>query len=426
MAATTPVNFTLNLLDNGQTVPVAFRAWIPDGVDRIRGLIFNLPGSNLDTRNVTTNGSWQAVLPGMGFGIVGLRDTLGNVDISYWGNTAAEGQANIQAIMNAVASAYNHPEISNAPIMLDGISKGSLMATYIASMVPQRTIGYVADKGLGATVDPADPSPLSQMPGLVISGSEDQTFPPLENFLTYTGVLAFGGHIGEVIDWGVGHHATNPPIRYAFIAQAIRARYPKGQVPSLTPGNPLQLVNNTAPWLGEANTVDYQNGFDISTPFNPISWAHINPVAGNTVLDPTVDSWLPTQAMAMVFQTQNEGTFNTSTRPLQISVPNAVNTSVNNGQPISIAITLTGLTSNHIALYHDEDLIAVFNQSAGLLQYQYMPTENGLQTFIAIADYSDNGVIKQTGNYVVVGVSNLPEPGLSILLLTGAMARRRR
>src|SRR5438132_1555940 len=74
--AAAPVSFSVNLMRDGQATPVSFRAWLPDGVNRIKGLMLNLPGSNADTRNITTNGSWQAMLPGMGFGIVGMRDVL--------------------------------------------------------------------------------------------------------------------------------------------------------------------------------------------------------------------------------------------------------------------------------------------------------------------------------------------------------------
>ncbi|HEX3357052.1 MAG TPA: hypothetical protein VHS31_08785 [Tepidisphaeraceae bacterium] len=426
--AATPVNFTVNMVDAGQTVPVQFRAYIPDGVDRIHGLVFNLPGTAKDTRNVTTNGSWQSILPGMGFGIVGLRDTLGNTDVTYWGNTPAEGQANFQAVMDAVANATNHPEISNAPVVLDGLSKGAYAASYIALMVPDRTVGYVCDKGFGAAFVPnLDQTQLSKTVGLCIAGTADQTVFPALTDQAYVSARFDGAHVGLAMDWNIAHADTDPKIRYAFIAQAIRARYPTGQVPSLTPGQPLQLVSNISnPWLGQVNQLNLADDY-VSSTYIPITWPKIAALSDTqSGLDPSADSWLPTKAMAMVYQAQNQGTFNSTTRPLQLSVLNAVNTSVNNGQAIDLGITLTGLTSNHIELYHNEDLIAVFNQSTGTQQFLYTPTENGLQTFEAIATYSVNGVDSFTSDFAVVGVS-LPEPALALsVMAVGMMLGRRR
>jgi hypothetical protein len=335
-------------------------------------------------------------------------------------------------VMDAVANAFSHPEISNAPAIFDGLSKGGYTTSYLASMVPDRTIGYIGDKGFGLTVSGTNFSSLTQTPGLAVVGSQDQTVPPINVNSYYQLARQEGGEVGQGIDWNVGHSAVNPQIRYAFIDQIIRARYPVGQVPSSVPGNPLQLVNNTPTWLGQANLLDTSGGFSLSTTFSPINWPQIGPVDGNTNpnLDPNVDSLLPTEAMAMVYRAQNDGTYNTTTRPLQISVLNAVNSSVNNGQAIDIGLTLNGLTSNHIELYHDEDLIAVFNQSAGLQQFLYTPTQNGLQTFIAIAQYSNNGVTSYTSNFVVVGASNVPEPVVGGILLatgvTGLWRRRKR
>lgn len=434
--AATPVDFTLNLADGGVQVPVQFRAWIPDNVDRLRGIVLNLPGTNGDTRNVTTNGTFQARLPGMGFGIVGLRDVLGFTDVSYWGLNTTEAHANLQLLLDTIASKFAHPEIGNAPVLADGISKGGISASYLTALVPERVIGYVADKGFGGGSTGYDPTNLSRVPGLLISGSGDTTVPPIENYFNFliARTAPQPARLALEIDWNVGHSATNPNARFAFMDQAIRVRYPKGQLPSLIPGNPFPLINGiTDPWLGDSNFLTNNAGtFDSNSKFLPSPWPQVAS-EHNYVVPPTADpdfsvpSWLPNKAMALVYRAQNDSTF--SVRPLQINIVNATNGNVGGGQAIDVQITLSSLLSDHIELYHESELVAVFSQTSGTREFFYTPTENGLHTFIAIATYASGASVAYTSNYAVVGASGVPEPvypSALLLAVTGATLVLRR
>ena len=219
--AATPVDLSLPFVRNGATSTTLFRAWMPDGVNRLRGIMLNLPGSGGDTRNVTTNGTWQTRLPGMGFGIVGVRDVLGGADTTYWGATQAEVQSNLQLLLDRLATAYSHPELSNSPVLLDGISKGGYVSSYIAGFVPDRVIGYVGDKGF--LLPDEFPSGLAKVPGMVIAGSLDTTVPPAYLDLTFNFARQADSRLALTMDWNVGHSATNPNIRFAYIDQLIRA-----------------------------------------------------------------------------------------------------------------------------------------------------------------------------------------------------------
>jgi hypothetical protein len=126
--------------------PISMRVWLPPSVSTIRGLIFDYPGSGSDGRNITTNGTWQARLVGMGFGIVGVKDDS-NAEGAYWGYNATAAAQNVQGELNTIASLTSHPEISNAPIFLFGMSTGAEASSFIAQSAPTRTIGFFADKG---------------------------------------------------------------------------------------------------------------------------------------------------------------------------------------------------------------------------------------------------------------------------------------
>ena len=73
--AVAPVSYNANFQAHGNNVPVQFRAWIPDGYERIKGLIVSLPGSRGDHRGIVSNTQWQFRLSQMGYGIVGFRPT---------------------------------------------------------------------------------------------------------------------------------------------------------------------------------------------------------------------------------------------------------------------------------------------------------------------------------------------------------------
>ena len=78
-------------------------------------------------------------------------------------------------MLNSVANSFGHPEISNAPVLLDGVSKGGFSAGILASFVPDRTLGFIADKGyVFATLDES----VYSAPGAIIAGERDDIVPP--------------------------------------------------------------------------------------------------------------------------------------------------------------------------------------------------------------------------------------------------------
>lgn len=396
-----PVDINLNFLRSGSPVAVQLRAWIPDGVDRFRGVLFNLPGSGQDTRGLVNDAGYRARLPGMEFAYIGMRDVFGGADVTYWGNTPDEAQSNLQSALNAVANAYSHPEIRNAPVVPMGISKGGFSAAYVSSMVPSRSICYVADKGL--TIGNVDPDGM-QVPGFAIGGSIDATVPPDYMNTVFSMQRTFGANLALAVDWGVGHANTDANLPFSFISQAMRVRYPAGQVPSAVPGQPLQLVTQFAgAYLADTSGVDAGNHYI------PMPSPQILPVAQYTH-DADLASWLPTKSMAMVYKARSEIAY---MNPLLVTVLNATNGAVNTGEALDLGISLRGgFVSDHIELFHDDELIAVLSTGAGVQHVTYVPTEKGLHNFVAVAKLAPGmSVLSTTSNFTTVSVGVVPEPG---------------
>ena len=383
-------------------MPIQFRAWLPDGFEKIKGLIISLPGTRGDQQGITGNSQWQFRLSQMGYGIVGFRD--GDFGSDYWGSGLDEGNANLQLVLDSIANSFGHPEIKNAPILIDGVSKGGFAVGHLASLVPERTLGFIADKGYsyGALDDQ-----IYSAPGVAIAGRYDSVVPATGLQQAFTIGRLFDLNLAFVVEWRTSHVETTENLRLAIMDQMIRARYPHVHLPSLAPNEPLTL-NEPTGWLGEAPQIDDQGALV----YNPLPI--IAPESAYP-LDPLKASWFANATLATIFQSHNDDTF--STKPLQMSVISPIN------GKIRMRFSVNGIVSHRLELYHEEELIGIFDPSAGPIQFTYEARQNGLHTFIGKAEYVSNGETKYTTNYlasVVQGVVIVPEPvGITLFILSG-------
>lgn len=396
--AFTPVSYQRNFTTNGANVPVQYRAWIPEGVDRIKGLIVTLPGSRGDHQGITGNSLWQFRLSQMGYGIIGFRDVA--TGAGYWGADSAEVHANLKLVLDSVATSFGHPEISNAPVLLDGISQGGFNVGHLASFIPERTLGFIADKGyFTGTFDDQGYS----APGVIIAGHLDQTVPATSLYQYFQFGRQFNMNLGFINEWRTSHAETSENLRLVLMDQMIRSRYPHGQLPSLLPNQPLAL-NQPTGWLAEAPLFD--QGLLI---YNP------SPVVSPEVsypLDPQQASWFLNETITTIFQAVNDNTF--AIKPIQMTAQSLT------GQ-IRLDLAVNGILSDQLELYHNNQLIGQFDPSGGPIQFLFTPKQNGLHTFVAKAIYQSDGVTKVTTNYLAAiarGVVAVPEPS-TMVLLTG-------
>ncbi|WP_148072842.1 hypothetical protein [Bythopirellula goksoeyrii] len=397
--AAAPVDFGVNFQVYGSEVFVQYRAWWPENFDTLKGLIFSFPGSRGDQRGIAGNGLWQFRLSQMGYGIVGFRDLL-DFGYDYWGENDAEVQANFQGVLDSIAAASGHSELSNAPVLLDGVSKGGYSAGYLASFVPDRTLGFIADKGFATGVlDSTRPT----APGIVIAGERDDVVQPYFLNQDFLESRAVDGHTAYLVEWRTTHRETTEAFRLALMDQCMRARYPVGQLPSSEPDDPLML-NDPSGFLAETSIFDPALG-QLFNPDPIITPEAVYP------LDSSKASWLASETLALLYRIQNENTQLGSKVQFSPVAPF-------NGK-VDLSVQITGIESTRLWLYHESELLGEFDPSQGPVKFSYVAKENGLQTFFAIAEYSDGGVLKTTGNYlptVVAGAVVVPEPATAILL----------
>ncbi len=367
---------------------VSLRAWAPDDVSRIRGVVFSLPGSGGDSRGTTANAAWQQRLRQMGFAYVGVRDLPGY----YWGLYANETAQNMQIMLDGAAAALGRPEISNAPMFVYGISHGGIGASTIAQEFATRTLGFYADKGSSPAIEGFGEAQRN-VPGIMTAGSSDQDVPPS---FVYDNFASWGpnARVSFAIEWGFGHVNTPENLRLAFMEEIIECRYPAGRLPSLTPNTPLPLVTLplSSGWRGAANTVTYVQGVDQVT---PIVWPTIAPYA--QYAGPQPSSWLPSEAMAMVYRAQND-------RPVGIAA-NALNFTANYASEPGVfvlSVSLPGTTYSAIDVYHDGERIAELGYAAEVQQIVYPTVDSGHHTFVAVATYTYGGQTHYTSKFATI------------------------
>jgi hypothetical protein len=383
-------DFSVNFTAYGTSVSVPFRVWAPDGVDRVHGFVFAVPGSGGDTRNVVVTSPWQTRLDPLKFAIVGTRSVWPGD--RYWGITTDEIRGNMLAMIDGMAVALGRPEVRNAPMLPFGISQGGFAVMDIAQAIPDRTLGVFADKG-GSAAFPEFGAAQQSVPAMIVAGQFDDTVPPE---LLYSQFLSWDGdaRIAFVADWNVPHLAVRPDLRYAFVDELIKARYPHGQAPSLEPNQPLPLVDvpYNAGWLSQANEVE-PDGTTIPHDWPPTTPASEYPLPGSS-------SWLPTEAMAMVYRAHVDRPVGIAANALSLTATLAANPVDPTELVINLNAAMSGVAYSQIDLYHGSQLIAEFDYSTASHTFPFTPSTDGNHTFVAIAEYIHLGHVRFTSKYV--------------------------
>ena len=345
----------------------------------------------------------------MGFGIVGAKDVL---DVAYWGGTTAEVQSNFQNMLDALASAASRQEVSNAPLFSFGHSKGAFAASMVAQGMPERTLGFFSDKTVGFAND--DLGVAASVPGLSVAGEGDEYIPEEYARLAFDSWRGQGAEVALAVEGG-GHNQTNSNLRFAFIDEVLKVRYPHGQVPSTTPGNPLALrpVDPSDGWLADSATLD-------GTQFTSPEWPEIAPV-GEYSGDPTTASWLPSKTMALVYRAHVHEPVGANPTDLGLFVV------YDDIETLEYAafVDFPDETYESIDVYHEDRFVGHLAYSPTTQRVPFMPRRLGNTTVTAVAKYLYDGETHYTSAYTTYNVTVLPdvvpEPVSAGLLLAGAV-----
>jgi len=283
-----------------------FSIYTPPAVDvpRVRGVIFLNPGSGGDWRFRANDTVWQEAARSLGFAVIATTQ-----DTGYISTTETAARASLNAILTSAATATGRVELVNAPIVSTGFSLGAFVSTEWVRHVPERTLAIVAHRGGWPLTGGAHLADSRKVHSLMIPGSIDDN--GLTNatymanwFTTFRDTAITDGRAAYAMDWLTGHDSFENQgwsMAWTWIAESIAQRYPTGQLPSLTPGNPL-VLNDTAVssgWLGERVYALSSNGSDFK------SFPAVAPSVSYSASTPGLASWLPNETVARVYRAFN-------------------------------------------------------------------------------------------------------------------------
>lgn len=166
-------------LTNGNNYDKAsFRLWMTDNVKTIQGVIVMMPGSNSDGRDMVYDTLWQKIAARHGFALLGCYYTDKNhphMEIEEYADVKnGSGQALLD-VLRKLSESTGHPELSEAPLALWGMSAGGEFNYEFVCWKPERVVTFIVNKG-GVYYSALAPAAAWEVPGVFITGEKDSPF----------------------------------------------------------------------------------------------------------------------------------------------------------------------------------------------------------------------------------------------------------
>jgi hypothetical protein len=227
-----------------------FGMWIDDGQEVVYGLYVIFNESAGDTRDLIERDRYVDWARSMGFGIVGTRFEAPD------GSDADTQQSDtLIRALDAFAEMSGHPEIANAPLLVDGLSLGGHNSMKFAALYPERTIGYLGGGAGRLPTELSNNPAVARVPGLIYRGENDSDIDDaLEQSAQFLELRQDGVEVGFWVQWGFGHergHADR--IGWKILSDMVYLRYPLSQSPVDGPVDLIDIPLEQG-WLADAGT----------------------------------------------------------------------------------------------------------------------------------------------------------------------------
>jgi len=177
---TAPAQIIANdsVLDGGNFEKAAFRLWFREDIKSIKGVIVLVPGSNGDGRDLVFEKNWQELAATHEMALMGCFITDINHDnmaIESYADVKNGSGAALEDVLSNFAVIVHHPELSEAPLALWGMSAGGEFNYEFVCWKPKRVIAFVVNKG-GIYYTSLAPPAAWEVPGIFFTGAKDSPF----------------------------------------------------------------------------------------------------------------------------------------------------------------------------------------------------------------------------------------------------------
>ena len=234
--------------------------YLPPSNAVIRGVFFNMfnntngdsrPIIRFDSMYYDANASLANIMGfrrkmmgfarGHGLAIMGAQITFAD--------TASQAWPRFIDALRTASTISGRPELAEAPIVMHGFGAGGCIAYGIATLYPERTIGFIAEKMAGRCM--GDGATAISVPGYLIHGKqtsaagiEDHFRATFERNRLRGAIWAFG-----IEQDAGGQLLRNHDILFNWLNDVVAARLPATPIQ----GAPLSLLrlNENAGWLGD-------------------------------------------------------------------------------------------------------------------------------------------------------------------------------
>ena len=155
-----------------------FRLWYPDEAETLRGVVLLVPGSNGDGRAMIEDVVWRELAMRHRFALLGFHITDARHEQMFVERYVDVSKGSGQAVLDtlvALADRSGHPELAAALWVSWGMSAGGQFNYEMAVWKPERTIGFILNKG-GIYYTAMASQPAQQVPGLLFVGETDLAF----------------------------------------------------------------------------------------------------------------------------------------------------------------------------------------------------------------------------------------------------------
>jgi len=125
---------------------VAFKGWLPERSEPLRGTLLLIPGRHGDGRGMAGDAAWQGLANDIGFAIIACQFADGDPFL-YQGDPQGEVSKCINSAAEHLATESKHPELAKAPLAFWGMSAGSNVSECYCSKFPQRVAAFVSSSG---------------------------------------------------------------------------------------------------------------------------------------------------------------------------------------------------------------------------------------------------------------------------------------
>jgi poly(3-hydroxybutyrate) depolymerase len=233
-----------------------FKFWTPKDTAALRGIVVLVPGSNGDGRPMADDAFWQEFATKNGVALLGCRFTDKPHDQSFIEDYVNVSRGSGQALLDVIAkfaSRSNHPEVTDAPLFLWGMSAGGQFNYEFTAWKPDRVGAFIVNKG-GIYYNALLSKAARDVPGLLFVGEKD-----LESRIaTITGLFAVNRRGGAVwalvVEPGLAHVVGKSKELGALFFEEMLAK-PKG-----------------AGFVADLKTLDVQPAATPGTPSTPNAW----------------------------------------------------------------------------------------------------------------------------------------------------------